>query len=59
MVIDGLAPVVRGWGHYFAISPAWALFDQLDAWTRERCGPLSVNGGIVVPFWTLNGPFVG
>ncbi len=36
MVIDALAPVIRGWGQYFTVSQA-ADWSGLDAWIRERC----------------------
>ncbi len=36
MVIDDLAPVIRGWGQYFTISPH-GNYSRLDAWIRERC----------------------
>ena len=35
-VIEDLAPVIRGWGHYFTISHAGEYY-RLDAWIRERC----------------------
>ena len=35
LVIEDLAPVIRGWGRYFTISSGeWY---RLDAWIRERC----------------------
>ncbi|PSR21819.1 MAG: group II intron reverse transcriptase/maturase [Sulfobacillus benefaciens] len=36
MVIEDLAPVIRGWGQYFTISQAGEYY-RLDAWIRERC----------------------
>ena len=36
MVIDDLAPVIRGWGQYFTISHNGNYY-RLDAWIRERC----------------------
>ena len=36
MVIQDLAPVVRGWGQYFTISHR-GEYSRLDAWIRERC----------------------
>ena len=36
MVIDDLAPVIRGWGQYFTISHHGHYY-RLDAWIRERC----------------------
>lgn len=36
MVIDDLAPVIRGWGQYFTISHNGHYY-ELDAWVRERC----------------------
>lgn len=36
MVIDDLAPVLRGWGQYFTISHNGHYY-ELDAWIRERC----------------------
>jgi len=36
MVIDDLAPVIRGWGQYFTISHHGNYY-RLDAWIRERC----------------------
>ena len=36
MVIEDLAPVIRGWGRYFTISHAGDYY-RLDAWIRERC----------------------
>ena len=36
MVIEDLAPVIRGWGYYFTISQAGNYY-RLDAWIRERC----------------------
>ena len=36
MVIQDLAPVIRGWGQYFTISQHGEYY-RLDAWIRERC----------------------
>ena len=36
MVIEDLAPVIRGWGRYFTISQHGQWY-RLDAWIRERC----------------------
>jgi RNA-directed DNA polymerase len=36
MVIQDLAPVIRGWGQYFTISHHGEYY-RLDAWIRERC----------------------
>jgi len=36
MVIQDLAPVIRGWGQYFTLSQNGDYY-RLDAWIRERC----------------------
>jgi hypothetical protein len=35
-MIEGLNPVVRGWGNYFAQGDVISLFEDLDGWIRER-----------------------
>ena len=47
MVIEDLAPVIRGWGHYFTISQVGDYY-RLDAWIRERCR------AFVVKCWNRN-----
>lgn len=35
-MIEDLNPVIRGWGHYFAVGTVAELFDNLDKWIRMR-----------------------
>lgn len=35
-MIADLNPLIRGWGHYFAIGSVVELFDDLDKWIRMR-----------------------
>lgn len=34
--IDELNPLLRGWGHYYAMGDVVSLFDDLDKWIRMR-----------------------
>lgn len=43
MAIEDLAPVLRGWGAYFARSPAGSIFYRLDPWIRERLRALALK----------------
>ncbi len=35
-MIENLNPLIRGWGHYFAIGDVVSLFSYLDGWIRTR-----------------------
>lgn len=47
MIIDDLAPVIRGWGRYFTISQVGEWY-RLDSWIRERCR------AFIAKRWTRN-----